>query len=164
MRREGDKEQLIVVIEPSDLMQAMKLQIDQIRDKAANTNYKWEIFDIKQVLNLILSSQEIGAGTFGQVFASLDQKTQKKYALKFIGYDEESDMDPEFKAAVKEIVIMQTLSQQPCKGLLRIFDVYPCIKEDNKYLVIVMELCDCNLMELLKVALDLLNLGKIGGK
>jgi serine/threonine protein kinase len=48
------------------------------------------------------------------VFASLDQKTGKKYALKFIGYDDESDQDPEFKAAVREIVIMQTLSQTNC--------------------------------------------------
>ena len=46
---------------------------------------------------------------------------------------------------------MQALSKPDCKGLLKIYDVYPCIKEDNKYLVIVMELCDCNLMELLKV-------------
>ncbi|CAD8181847.1 unnamed protein product [Paramecium octaurelia] len=140
-----NQNQIIVVIEPSDLQSAMKLQIEQIKDKAANKNYNWEIFDIKQ---------EIGAGTFGQVFASLDQKTGKKYALKFIGYDDESDQDPEFKAAVREIVIMQTLSQTNCQGLLKIYDIYPCIKDDNKYLVIVMELCDCNLMELLKVRIE----------
>ncbi|CAD8098168.1 unnamed protein product [Paramecium sonneborni] len=140
-----NQNQIVVVLEPSDLQQAMKLQIEQIKDKAANKNYNWEIFDIKQ---------EIGAGTFGQVFASLDQKTGKKYALKFIGYDDESDQDPEFKAAVREIVIMQTLSQTNCQGLLKIYDIYPCIKDDNKYLVIVMELCDCNLMELLKVRVE----------
>ncbi|CAD8085666.1 unnamed protein product [Paramecium primaurelia] len=140
-----NQNQIVVVLEPSDLQSAMKLQIEQIKDKAANKNYNWEIFDIKQ---------EIGAGTFGQVFASLDQKTGKKYALKFIGYDDESDQDPEFKAAVREIVIMQTLSQTNCQGLLKIYDIYPCIKDDNKFLVIVMELCDCNLMELLKVRIE----------
>ncbi|CAD8157432.1 unnamed protein product [Paramecium octaurelia] len=109
-----NQNQIIVVLEPSDLQQAMKLQIEQIKDKAAKKNYNWEIFDIKQ---------EIGAGTFGQVFASLDQKTGKKYALKFIGYDDESDQDQEFMAAVREIVIMQTLSQtnfsSDCYGIVQ---------------------------------------------
>jgi serine/threonine protein kinase len=85
------------------------------------------------------------------VFACLDQKTGKKFALKFIGYEMESDQDPDFKSAVKEIVIMQTLARSNHNSILRIHDVYPCIKDDNKYLVIVMELCDCNLMELIKV-------------
>jgi hypothetical protein len=40
--------------------------MEEIRVKAANTNYNWEIFDIKQ---------ELGAGTFGQVFACLDRKS-----------------------------------------------------------------------------------------
>ena len=65
----------------------------------------------------------------------------------------ESDQDPDFKSAVKEIVIMQTLSKSSNVSLLKIHDVYPCIKEDHKYLVIVMELCDCNLMELIRVIL-----------
>jgi hypothetical protein len=49
---------------------------------------------------------------------------------------------------------MQKLSKTDEISLLKIFDVYPCIKEDNKFLVIVMELCDCNLMELIKIRIE----------
>jgi len=49
---------------------------------------------------------------------------------------------------------MQTLAKTNHQSILKIHDVYPCIKDDNKYLVIVMELCDCNLMELIKVRIE----------
>ena len=49
---------------------------------------------------------------------------------------------------------MQTLSKINHESLLKIYDVYPTLKENSKCLVIVMELCDCNLMELIKIRID----------
>ena len=95
--------------------------MEEIREKAANTNYNWEIFDIKQ---------ELGAGTFGQVYACLDRKSGQSFALKFINYEEENEQDIEFKAAVREIVIMQSLLKANCPAILKIHDVYPCIKDE----------------------------------
>lgn len=41
-----------------------------------------------------------------------------------------------------------------CSAILKIHDVYPCVRDDSKFLVLVMELCDCNLMELIKVRIE----------
>lgn len=49
---------------------------------------------------------------------------------------------------------MKTISATNDPSILKIFDIYPTLKEDNKYLVIVMELCDCNLMELIKIRIE----------
>lgn len=74
--------------------------------------------------------------------------------MKFINYEDESEKDPDFKSAVREIVLMQALMKAECNAILKIYDVYPCVRDEQKFLVLVMELCDCNLMELIKVRIE----------
>lgn len=43
----GNKKQIVVILESQDQEDALQIQIDEIRVKAENENYNWEIFDIK---------------------------------------------------------------------------------------------------------------------
>ena len=77
------KSKIIVVMEGVDSEVALQIQIEEIKEKAENPNYNWEILYIQQ--------QMLGEGTFGKVYASLDKRTGKKFALKLIPYQEESE-------------------------------------------------------------------------
>ena len=66
LQRDGEKTEIVVILESEDQEAALNIKMEEIREKAANNKYNWEIFDIKQ---------ELGAGTFGQVYACLDQKS-----------------------------------------------------------------------------------------
>ena len=85
----------------------------------------------------------IGKGGFGTIYKVLKIKTKKFYALKFITIVNNNEINTFKEGFEKEIEIMKTIKN---KYIIELKDYFIVNK---KGYCIVMELCDCNLKDIL---------------
>ena len=85
----------------------------------------------------------IGKGGFGIIYKVLEIKTKKFYALKFITIVNNDEIKNFKEQYEKEIEVMKTIKN---KYIIELKDYFIV---NNKGYCIVMELCDCNLKDIL---------------
>lgn len=89
--------------------------------------------------NDYLLIERIGGGSFGQIYSSLNQKTNEKVAIKL-----ESRIERKHSTLSREAKILQTVSGE--YGFPKIH----CLFKDDEYNALVMSLHGQNLEKLLK--------------
>ena len=85
----------------------------------------------------------IGRGGFGIIYKVLEIETNKFYALKYITIVNNNEIEKFKEQYEKEIEVMKTIKN---KYIIELKDYF--IVDNNGY-CIVMELCDCNLKDIL---------------
>ena len=85
----------------------------------------------------------IGKGGFGIIYKVLEIKTNKLYALKYITIVKNDEIEKFREEFENEIEVMKTIKN---KYIIELKDYF--IVDNNGY-CIVMELCDCNLKDIL---------------
>ncbi|KRX04336.1 Protein kinase-like domain [Pseudocohnilembus persalinus] len=118
----------------------MNLNEIQIIDDSSILPYDWNIDDVM-----------IGKGSVGKVYRAIDLKTNKYYALKFVEFQQQGEIV--FLNLINEINLLRIV--QPHQNIVKFEHAYilssdKSIKQQTNSAVLVMELCDCNLDELIQ--------------
>ncbi len=96
--------------------------------------------------NKYKSEGVIGKGGFGIIYKVLEIETKKFYALKFITIVNNNEIKNFKEQYEKEIEVMKTIKN---KYIIELKDYFIENNKNNKGYCIVMELCDCNLKDIL---------------
>ena len=107
-----------------------------------DTEFQFEIEDIM-----------IGHGSFGSVFKIFDKLNKKTLALKMIEVIQEDDKYKIYTEILKEIEIMKNLQNLKSENILKFHQVFkkPRISQKTYDFLIIMELCECNLQEIIEI-------------
>ncbi|KAL4432634.1 hypothetical protein ABPG74_004927 [Tetrahymena malaccensis] len=108
--------------------------IDIFQDDTGGGRYDWKINDVM-----------LGAGSQGRVYKAFCQKQVRNFALKMINLDDfESDQALD---VINEICLLKFLrGYQP---FIQLQDVFGLERTNQKTLILVMDYCQCNLMEII---------------
>ncbi|EAS02435.3 tetratricopeptide repeat protein (macronuclear) [Tetrahymena thermophila SB210] len=113
--------------------------IDIFQDDTGGGRYDWKINDVM-----------LGAGSQGRVYKAFCQKQVRNFALKMINLDDfESDQALD---VINEICLLKFLrGHQP---FIQLQDVFGLERTNQKTLILVMDYCQCNLMEIINYRKD----------
>ncbi|KAL4479226.1 hypothetical protein ABPG72_011438 [Tetrahymena utriculariae] len=108
--------------------------IDIFQDDTGGGRYDWKINDVM-----------LGAGSQGRVYKAFCQKQVRNFALKMINLEDfESDQALD---VINEICLLKFLrGHQP---FIQLQDAFGLERTNQKTLILVMDYCQCNLMEII---------------